>query len=485
MKKIILTLFIAASILHTEAQKKNRGNQVTIPKVEVVDVPSIEWVSYLNDTTIVGQNIQTFSCLVRSRLPLQQIEVKINGITSDVYSQVDFSKAIGVNKYEQIIERTVTLRTGSNSVFVVATNDKGIRKESLRRVIVDPTQISVLRNSKDQTPPMIYISNPSNIKQDYTLEYNDMVKITGTVIDESGIQFLKVNNITTPIKANGSFNINLPLNVGDNPITIEAKDLNQNIALKKFMIERKNMDGSEYKFEDAKNYLIVIGVNAYKNWPTLFNAVADADAVKKVLTSRYKFEPENVTMLVDSQATRFNIYDALRKHIEKVSSRDNLLIYYSGHGYFDKLLSEGYWVPVDGVRNDVSSYVPNSQILKIIENINSQHTFLVADACFSGSLFASTTRGYTDHVEKYKSRWGLASGRLEEVSDGQSGTNSPFAQSFIEFLIKNQEEKIAVSDLVQYVKKKVAEVNDQTPIGNPLKGVGDEGGEFIFYKRKN
>lgn len=216
----------------------------------------------------------------------------------------------------------------------------------------------------------------------------------------------------------------------------------------------------------------------------LNNAVQDAKDVKDVLTSKYNFDPLDVTILLDDEATRYNIYEALRRYIERISARDNLLIYYSGHGYFDKLLSEGYWVPVDAQANDVSAYVPNSQILKIIENINSQHTFLVADACFSGSLFASNTRGYTEHVEKYKSRWGLASGRLEFVSDGSVGTNSPFAKSFIGFLQSNEQAAVPVSDLVQYVKKRVTETNDQTPIGNPLKGVGDEGGEFVFYKRK-
>ena len=123
-------------------------------------------------------------------------------------------------------------------------------------------------------------------------------------------------------------------------------------------------------------------------------------------------------------------------------------------------MSEGYWVPVDAQGKDVSGFLPNSQILKVIENINSQHTLLVADACFSGSL-------------------------LEVVSDGSAGTNNPFAQSFIGFLQNNSESKVAVSDLVQYVKKKVTEANNQTPVGNPLKGVGDEGGEFVFYKRMN
>jgi hypothetical protein len=63
------------------------------------------------------------------------------------------------------------------------------------------------------------------------------------------------------------------------------------------------------------------------------------------------------------------------------------------------------------------------------------------------------------------------------------GRNSPFAESFVQYLNTNTDTKVVVSDLIQHVKKKVAEVSDQTPIGNPLKGVGDEGGEFVFYKR--
>jgi hypothetical protein len=483
-----LLLMVLSSYGYTQTQyqaKTGKKNQVNIARVVVIDKPSFNWITYPTDSLVVGQNIQKFNCLVNSRLPLQKIEVKVNGLTLDVYSSGDFSQAVSENNYEQTIERTITLRTGFNNISILAQNVKGVINESSRKIIVDPNQITVLRNEKDKTPPMIYVSNPANIRDDVSQVFESVVKITGTVIDESGIQQLTINNITTPLKENGAFTINLPLNVGETAITIEAKDINQNIALRKFTIERKNTDGSEYKVENARNFLIVIGVNKYQSWPQLFNAVSDVKGVNSILTSNYLFEPENVTLLVDEDATRANIYNALRTHIEKITPQDNLLVYYSGHGYFDKLLNEGYWVPVDGQKNDPSSYIPNTQILKIIENINSQHTFLVADACFSGSLFASASRGYAEQVERYKSRWGLASGRLEEVSDGSIGaTNSPFTQSFIEFLKTNPEQKAAVSDLVQYVKKSVAAANQQTPVGNPLKGVGDEGGEFVFYKRQ-
>ena len=102
-----------------------------------------------------------------------------------------------------------------------------------------------------------------------------------------------------------------------------------------------------------------------------------------------------------------------------------------------------------------------------------------------GALFADARRGYTDNVERFKSRWGLASGRLETVSDGAIGGNSPFAGKVLKFLQENEKEKFAISELIQFVKTQVAEESNQTPIGNPLKALGDEGGEMVFYKKKD
>lgn len=339
------------------------------------------------------------------------------------------------------------------------------------------------KDTKDKTPPQIFVGNPPNLVNNRVTIYKDLIDLRGSVVDESGVRYLKVNGIQTPIKENGNFLINLPLAMGDNPIAIEVTDINDNIALKKFVIARKNMTGQEYNPADAKNFLLVIGINNYQHWPKLNNAVKDASDVASTLISKYNFEFDNIIMLKDEQATRSNIYNSLRSLIEKVTPQDNLLIYYSGHGYFDQLLNEGYWVPVESNTNSTGDYVSNTEILKIINNINSQHTFLVADACFSGSLFAETTRGYSENVEKFKSRWGLVSGRLEVVSDGALGDNSPFAKNFIGYLKENQKEKFAASELIQYVKIKVAETSNQTPLGNPLKNAGDEGGEFIFYKK--
>ena len=359
---------------------------------------------------------------------------------------------------------------------------KGLIKWDLRSLNILPNKY--VTNSNDRTPPQIYVSNPPRVNDDRVVVYNELVKLQGTVIDESGVFKVLVNSVNTPVSENGTFTINLPLSYAENPVTIEAYDINKNVSLKRFTIVRKDMAGSEYNPEAAKNYLLVIGINNYIHWRPLHNAVNDANAIAGTLSGLYNFNFSDITLLLDSQATRNNIYNALRSYAEKIGPQDNFMIYYSGHGYFDKILNEGYWVPVDGDKKSSGSFLSNSDILKIIKSINSQHTLLVADACFSGSLFNESSRGYAENVEKFRSRWGFASGRLEVVSDGEIGKNSPFAQSLLNFLRTNNKERIAISELIYSVKMKVPEGAEQTPIGNPLKNVGDEGGEFIFYKRK-
>ncbi len=347
------------------------------------------------------------------------------------------------------------------------------------------TQVIRFNDSKDKLSPLIFVSNPANLQDNRVVVYKDILDLRGTVTDESGVRSLRINGIETPIRENGNFLINIPLAAGENYFTVEVTDVNDNIALKKFIVTRKNMGGEEYNRAIAKNHLLVVGINGYQFWPKLNNAVKDANDIVSVLMTKYNFEFSNITLLKEEQATRTNIYNGMRSLIERVSPQDNLVIYFSGHGYFDQLLNEGYWIPIDAHPHSSGEYISNTDILKILSSINSQHTFLIADACFSGSLFSDSRRGYTDNVEKFKSRWGLASGRLETVSDGAIGGNSPFATWLLAFFKENEKDKFAISELIQFVKTHVAAETNQTPIGNPLKALGDEGGEMVFYKKKN
>ena len=348
---------------------------------------------------------------------------------------------------------------------------------------------SVLRfkDESDHIPPQIYVSNPPKVVNQRINYSKDLIAIRGSIFDDFGVRSLSVNGIETPIKENGKFIINLPLTMGENQVSIEASDINGNISAKRFVVNRKS-DAEKYDAAVARNFLFAVGIDEYERHPDLNNAVEDVNDVAEVLMGDYNFSFSDMTILRNEQATRKNIQDGLRSLIEQVTPRDNLLIYFSGHGHFDELLSEGYWIPVDAVPDDHSSYMANTSVLKVVENINAQHTLLVADACFSGSLFLNT-RGtdtedtYIEQLDKYRSRWGIASGRLEAVSDGEAGQNSPFARVLISYLQENRREAFAASEFVQHMKMNVPAEAGQTPIGGPLRLREDEGGEFIFRRR--
>lgn len=199
--------------------------------------------------------------------------------------------------------------------------------------------------------------------------------------------------------------------------------------------------------------------------------------------------------MYDEDATRGNIIDKLRFLAQTIKKDDSLFLYYAGHGQLDTLINVGYWIPVDAEINKVDRYLENSVIRDYLRAINSRHTYLVADSCFSGTLFASarTIPLNVDNQEEYvkrmyekPSRQGLTSGGSEPVTDG-SGMfegHSVFAHYFIKALRENKQPYLLASNIFENIKLPVVNNSSQTPIYRPIQGAGDEGGEFVFISKR-
>ncbi len=251
---------------------------------------------------------------------------------------------------------------------------------------------------------------------------------------------------------------------------------------KKTVVERPVNQPPAYT-NKGNNYLFVIAIDAYQNCPRLYNCLADAKELIKVLTNQYYFDKKNVLTLFDKEATEGNIFKTFRQLAKKVTSADNLIIYFSGHGEYDKVFKEGYWIPVNAQLGAQEDFVSNSKIKMILEAINSKHTFLIADSCFSGSLFTQfKSTSIAERLENDPSRWGLTAGRNEVVSDGKAGDHSPFADSLI-YHLKNNEVPLGVATLCNRVVENVIAAADQTPRGEPLKVKGHRGGQFFFHPK--
>lgn len=249
---------------------------------------------------------------------------------------------------------------------------------------------------------------------------------------------------------------------------------------------------SESKTDDnfGNYYAIVIGIDEYKGsvWNPLGNAVNDAKAFEELFKSKYGFK--EVWTLYDKDATRANILQDISNISKKLTEKDNLLIYYSGHGI--EISGEGYWVPADAKTEGIYALISNNDIKNIVSSCKSQHTLVMVDACFSGTLFKAPnsvplenngTETYYEKINKLVSRQAITSGGLEPVPDSKGnickGKHSVFACYTLEALEENENPYLEAAELFSKIKFPVQR-NATLPRFGYLEGVGDEGGQFIF-----
>lgn|GEM_PF-5909740 len=237
----------------------------------------------------------------------------------------------------------------------------------------------------------------------------------------------------------------------------------------------------------GKNYLLVIGINLYKHHNNLRNAVKDAKSLAALLEKRYIFH--EVKSLFNRDATRENIIRTIEGYELKISKNDNLLIFFSGHGYYRKKSKTGYLIPHDAEADTSSGFIENSSLINLLRAIDARHILLVFDSCFSGSILISKDAGMkavAEAVESIPSRHAMAAANIELASDGIAGSNSPFTKVLLEKLYQNDHHKLPVSHLFIETRMRLKDKGaKQTPIGGSINAHFDfdEGGEFIFYLR--
>jgi uncharacterized repeat protein (TIGR01451 family) len=234
-------------------------------------------------------------------------------------------------------------------------------------------------------------------------------------------------------------------------------------------------------------YALVIGIDQYTGeWPRLQNAVNDAKAVAETLLSKYTFN--YMKTLYNKDATRDNILKEFEWLMKTVKPNDNVFIYYSGHGEYIENMDKGFWVPIDASSKTISKYISNEDIRSFLSGINSKHTLLVTDACFSGDIFRGKTMTipYENSTKYYlkvyslPSRKALTSGGVEPVMDKGKEGHSVFAYYFLQALAKNSEKYLDAGQVFESLKIPVVNNSYQTPSYNPIRNAGDEGGQFIF-----
>lgn len=232
-------------------------------------------------------------------------------------------------------------------------------------------------------------------------------------------------------------------------------------------------------------WALIIGIDQYQSVPKLETAVRDATAIRDVLLDRYSFSRNRIVELYNAQATRSSIESALYQIGRDAGKDDSVLIYYAGHGQYDEDGHLGWWVPVEAQAKNPGTFITNASIRDYINGMKAKHVYLVVDSCFSGTLFGSRALPpindqWFSRLYQKPSRWGLTSGSTEPVADRGKDGHSVFAYHLLALLKENTDPYLVPSQIHTKLAPLVANNSDQTPRSEPLKGTGDEGGQFVF-----
>lgn len=362
-------------------------------------------------------------------------------------------------------------------------------KEYLQRIgqVRHDISLSVV----DDKSPDIEILMPSKINQRklQPVPNNvDQISLIGRAKDAGGIVEVMVNDQKTPVSANGEFKALVNLKVGNNEIYVRATDMSHNSTTISYFLYREDTVIREMAiFSDIGNYYaLIIGISDYSD-PFITDLdgypLEDAEKLSQILTERYTFTKETTQLLKNPNRTDIQrAFDDLSKVI---TDKDNLLIFYAGHGHYDESTELGYWLPADAEKDYTSNWIYNDVLVANLKRIRSRHTLLISDACFSGSIF-KTRSAIEDapmaYQKKYdlKSRKAITSGVLQTVPN-----KSIFFRYLADRLENNQAKYLSASQLFQDIEIPVGNNSPNTPQFGVIRNVGDEGGGFYFYAEIN
>lgn len=141
------------------------------------------------------------------------------------------------------------------------------------------------------------------------------------------------------------------------------------------------------------NIALSIGVNKYKTpGNDLRGCINDVINIRKTLIDYYDFSIMRVKTLLDKQATKTNIINALKSMIEKSNSGDHLVYHHSSHGSqipdkdgdeqdnMDEILCT-YDFDWEG------TYISDDEMKDILKNLKPGVTMdIIIDACHSGTM---------------------------------------------------------------------------------------------------
>ncbi len=357
-------------------------------------------------------------------------------------------------------------------------------------------------------PPSIQLIDPQLVASrgsTMTVSIQSGVKardLIGRVVAPAGLMSLTVNDLRQQVEENGIFKTSIDVQAGQTPVQIVAVDRQGQRVTSQFLISsgdalataRPVAKPPTRPIAFGSYYALVIGNEKYQKVARLETAVADATEVGRLLESKFGFK---TTVLLN--ATRYQILTELNRLRASLTEKDNLVIYYAGHGELDRANLRAHWLPIDAESDSDANWISTAAVTDILNAMSVKHALVISDSCYSGAMTRSSIgrldAGMSEEarlnwlkaIASARSRTVMTSGGVQPVADGGGGKHSVFAKSFIEVL-NSVSDVIEAQRLYQEISARVLNDAlkfklDQRPEYGPMRFAGHESGDFLFVPR--
>jgi tetratricopeptide (TPR) repeat protein len=257
---------------------------------------------------------------------------------------------------------------------------------------------------------------------------------------------------------------------------------------------------------ESNTYAIIIGINKYKNISPLDYASVDAASFYNLLQSPvFNIKQQNLHLLIDSSASRSNIYKEMYELEEILKPNDLLIFYFAGHGDIEAKIQTNnslLLLPQSPSINYLRSgeYLDMNTIRDYFISLTNKkvRTYFVCDACHSGNLTGGMEGQRLTSLNLQQS-WAnevkLLSCQSNELSqEGRKwgngrGVFTYFLDLALQGMADNGDGKITLGEIKRYMETEVASsTNDkQNPviIGDPKKFIVNVNKDILAKVKNN
>ncbi|MCE2859030.1 MAG: caspase family protein [Oxalobacteraceae bacterium] len=135
----------------------------------------------------------------------------------------------------------------------------------------------------------------------------------------------------------------------------------------------------------GNTYAVVIGIADYDELPRVTFADRSAKSFADLLRKQFGIPPEHLVSLMNDEATGVRMMTRLRAMVGRMTNKDRLIVYYSGHAAPTRDGKHTVLIPQDA--SDGSLDDPAFRLNEFYQTLlrsNAQQIVVVLDTCFSG-----------------------------------------------------------------------------------------------------